>query len=196
MPAPVSQQQTWVGDSGYEMVWVEPGSFMMGSPSSEPDRGDDEVQHRVELTEGFYVGMFEVTQGLWSSVMGSNPSFFNSCGSTCPVEQVSWCDAVIFANELSRRDGLTPTYLLPPDFSASMSYDACRSKSGLVSWDRSADGYRLLTESEWEYSARAGGTHRYAGSDDVNSVAWYSSNNGDSTHPVGQKSPNAWGFTT
>ncbi|MFT4974911.1 MAG: hypothetical protein ACI8S6_000794, partial [Myxococcota bacterium] len=92
---------TWAGRSGYEMVWVEPGNFTMGSPSSENGRDDDETSHRVELTEGFYVGTLEVTQALWSSVMGSNPASGKAykgnslVSSEYPAIYISWCNSVI-----------------------------------------------------------------------------------------------------
>ncbi|MFO0004233.1 MAG: formylglycine-generating enzyme family protein, partial [bacterium] len=73
----------------------------MGSPTSEADRQDDETQHSVTLTQGFYIQTTEVTQGQWQALMGNNPSYISSCGSTCPVEQVSWTDALGFANALS-----------------------------------------------------------------------------------------------
>ena len=91
-------------------VAIAPGSFMMGSPLDEPGRGDDEVQHSVTLTRGFCMQATEVTQSSWSLVMGTSPSYFSDCGGDCPVEQVSWYDALAYANALSRSEGLEECY--------------------------------------------------------------------------------------
>jgi len=164
---------------GMKMVKIPSGSFMMGSPSSESGRKDDETQHRVTLTKDFYLMKHEVTQGEYEALMGKNPSEFSWCGSNCPVENVSWYDAVAYANALSDKEGLT----------------RCYSGSGdNIRWDKSCNGYRLPTEAEWEYAARAGAPTKYAGSGDVDEVAWYKDNSGQYPHPVGQKKPNAWGL--
>jgi formylglycine-generating enzyme required for sulfatase activity len=155
-------------------VRIAPGTFVMGSPESETGRGDDELQHRVTLTRAHCMKATEVTQGEWQALMGSNPSAFQNCGENCPVEQVSWDDAVAFANALSRREGLPECYPL-----GRFSGLDCR-------------GYRLPTEAEWEYAARAGTTAARFG--DVDDVAWYDGNSGGTTHPVGQKQANAWGL--
>lgn len=150
---------------GMEFVYIQPGTFMMGSPSSEADRENDERQHRVTLTKGFYMQMTEVTQGQWRAVMGTNPSHFNSCGNDCPVEKVSWNDIQDFLRKLNQRE--------------------------------SGNKYRLPTEAEWEYAARAGTTTRFSFGDserDLGSYAWYWSNSGSKTHAVGQKLPNPWGL--
>jgi formylglycine-generating enzyme required for sulfatase activity len=133
----------------------------MGSPPSESGRGDDEVQHRVTLTQGFWMMEHEVTQGEWSAVMGSNPSSFSSCGASCPVEQVSWEDAVAFAKKVSAREGVS---------------------------------YRLPTEAEWEFAARGGASHVYAGSGELGDVGWYTENSGGETHAVCGKSRNGYGL--
>jgi sulfatase modifying factor 1 len=147
--------------------WCPAGSFMRGS-------------FRVTLTRGFWKGEAPVTQGLWSAVMGANPSRFRSAFSgSMPVEQVSWDDSVAFSNEVSRMMGLRPVYAGSGDD---------------VRWDQAAPGFRLPTESEWVYAARAGQGFEYAGSDDVDLVAWTSENSGDRPHPVGSKAPNAWGL--
>ena len=148
------------GGEKLEMVWVPAGSFTMGSPPSEADRDSDEAQHRVTLTRGFWLGKYEVTQGQWEAVMGSNPSHFK--GSNLPVEQVSWDDCQEFIRKLNARFA---------------------SEGG---------GYRLPTESEWEYACRAGTTGPYAGR--LDDMGWYSGNAGGRTHPVGQKAPNGWGL--
>ncbi len=95
------------------LKWIPAGTFQMGSPSSESGRDDDETQHRVTLSSGYWMMEREVSQGMWQSVMGSNPSHFSSCGSTCPVEKVSWTEAVEFASRLSRQEGVT--YRLPTE---------------------------------------------------------------------------------
>ena len=104
----------WVSPTLGTMKWIPAGTFLMGSPASEAGRYDDEgPQHRVTLTKGFWMMEHEVTQGEWQAVMGSNPAKFTQCGVTCPVEQVSWDDAVEFARRVSARDGVT--YTLPTE---------------------------------------------------------------------------------
>lgn len=112
----------------------------MGSPDSEAWRSADETQHTVTVSD-FYMSAYEVTQQEYEAVMGENPSNFS--GENLPVENVSWLDAVAYCNARSEQEGLTPVYTVD-DTS--------------VSWDRSANGYRLPTEAEWEYACRAGTT--------------------------------------
>ncbi len=162
-----------------EMVRVSAGDFMMGALEDDEDAYDSEKpRHKVTLTRDFLIGKYAVTQALWESVMGSNPSWFK--GANRPVECVSWVDVVDFCNKLSKREGLTPAYTI-------------NGKNVRCNWD--AKGYRLPTEAEWEYSARSGQRFKYAGSTQyVNAVAWYTKNSGRKTHPVGQKKPNGFGL--
>jgi formylglycine-generating enzyme required for sulfatase activity len=138
-------------------VKIPGGTFMMGSPASEAERSSDETQHRVTVS-GFYMSRYEVTQREYEAVMGTNPSYFK--GANLPVEQVSWFDAVEYCNARSRKEGLTPAYTL------SGSGD-----SRTVTWNRSATGYRLPTEAEWEYACRAGTTTRFSSGDNETSLA-------------------------
>ncbi|MCI5145491.1 MAG: formylglycine-generating enzyme family protein [Candidatus Electrothrix sp. AR3] len=80
--------------------WIEPGIFMMGSPDDELERYDDEILHKVTLSEGFWLGATTVTQVLWQAVMGENPSEFK--GEQRPVEQVSWQDVQAFMERLNK----------------------------------------------------------------------------------------------
>ena len=104
------------------------------------------------------------------------------------MENVSWCDAVLFCNRLSALEGLEPCYELPEPFQNDNGW------SQKVIWNREANGYRLPTEAEWEYCARGGEEHLYSGSDDIDEVAWYGGNSGDETHGVGQKKANGYGL--
>jgi formylglycine-generating enzyme required for sulfatase activity/flavodoxin len=130
-----SETATEVSD-GY--ILLEGGSFLMGSPETENWRGEDEIRHQVDVA-GFYIDPCETTQEEYQRIIGQNPSSFS--GKDLPVESISWLEAIQFANEKSRQAGLIPAYTLTED---------------TVTWDRSADGYRLPTEAEWEYACRAG----------------------------------------
>ena len=132
-------------------VLLEGGSFIMGSPDSERQRGADEISHEVTVS-AFYADPFEVTQKDYETVMGENPSFFR--GDDLPVENVTWYDALEYCNRLSELRGLTPAYTID---------------RGTVSWNRAADGYRLLTEAEWEYAARGGTETIYSFGNQVHS---------------------------
>ena len=161
--APTLPAQPQAGESrvfdGIEFVWVPAGEFLMGSTSSEAN-DDERPVTQVRISRGYWLGKYEVTQGQWQAVMGSNPSRFKDCGPNCPVETVSWNDAQGFIRRLNSRSGGTR--------------------------------YRLPTEAEWEYAARAGtGGDRYG---NLDAIAWYDGNSGDRTHPVGRKAPNAWGL--
>jgi formylglycine-generating enzyme required for sulfatase activity len=166
------------GAAAPEFVLISAGTFTIGSPASEAGRHEDETQHSVTLTGGFYLQTTEVTQGQWQALMGSNPSSFPSCGPGCPVELVSWTDAVSFANALSTVEGLAPCY------------DSAGNVNGASVY--SCTGYRLPTEAEWEYAARAGSMQAQYSS--LTSIAWYMDNSGSATHPVGRRQANAWGL--
>ncbi len=161
--------------TGIEMIRIAPGTFKMGSPPSEQGRDDYEQQHLVTLTRGFWLGKTEVTQRQWKAVMGNNPSKLG--GDDYPVEMVTWYDCVNFCNALSELEGLTPAYETTGDN---------------VTWNQSADGYRLPTEAEWEYACRAGTTGPFAG--DLDEMAIYARNSGRKTFTVGTRKANAWGF--
>jgi formylglycine-generating enzyme len=107
---------------GMKFVWIKPGSFMMGSPKEEKERQENEAQHKVTLTKGFYMGVYTVTQEQWKEVMGNNPSFFKG-EKNLPVEQVSWNDCQEFIKKLREKDKDKKPYRLPTE--AEWEY-ACR----------------------------------------------------------------------
>ena len=156
------------------LVWISPGTFLLGSPTNELDRSPGEgPQTQVTLTYGFWIGQYEVKQIEYQSILHVNPSWFIG-DPDVPVESVSWEDGTNYCARLTDHERL-----------------AGRLPAGYV--------YRLPTEAEWEYAARAGTTTRFSYGDDpgylqLTNYAWYAANGGDQTHPVGQKLPNPWGL--
>jgi len=161
---------------GMKLKLIPAGEFMMGPSESDDDvREDENPPHEVRITKPFYLGVYAVTQAEYEEVMGKNPSPFSKEGhfadrvsgedtSHYPVHHVPWHDAVEFCKRLSTKEGKT---------------------------------YRLPTEAEWEYACRAGTTTPYSFGDNPASLkeyAWYTGNSDETTHPVGQKKPNAWGL--
>ncbi|MBF0118785.1 MAG: formylglycine-generating enzyme family protein [Desulfobacterales bacterium] len=100
--------------TGAEFAYISAGSFTMGSPSNEPQRFDNEKQHKVTINKGFYIQTTEVTQEQWKKIMGNNPAYFSKCGENCPVEQVSWNDANEFIKKLNTQEGKN-NYRLPTE---------------------------------------------------------------------------------
>ena len=159
---------------GVKLVLIPKGTFMMGSPESEQLRHEDETQHKVTISKGYYLGVYEVTQAQYEKVIGKNPSHFQGAivgneNADLPVENVSWDDAVEFCKKLSD---------LPDE-----------KKAGRV--------YRLPTEAEWEYACRAGSKTAYLFDDEeglLPEYGWFNRNSSNRTHSVGLLEPNAWGL--
>lgn len=176
----IEKALVYVKASLIPMVFVQGGGFMMGPDSGEPVYNP---AHQITISS-FMIGKYEVTQEQYQKVMEMNPSFFSSGADAPgqPVENVSWYEAVEFCNNLSEIEGLQKVYTIRKD-----KCDA----------DFSKNGYRLPTEAEWEYAARGGALskhYNYAGSNEVVSVAWSSLDAGNTTHPVGTKTPNELGI--
>ena len=150
----------------FTMVRVEPGTFMMGPIEGDTSAYDREMPaHQVTLTKPYYIAETDVTQELYQAVMGVNPSQF-TFGANLPVERVSYTDAMTFCEQLSSKTGCT---------------------------------FTLPTEAQWEYAARGG--HKapatptlYAGSNNIDEVAWYIDNSDGRTHAVRTKAPNELGL--
>jgi formylglycine-generating enzyme required for sulfatase activity len=170
---------------GMYLALIPAGEFLMGAPDSDKDARDDEKpQHRVQISQPFFLGICPVTQAAYRAVTGTDPSYFRG-PDDLPVEQVSWDAAIAFCNTLSEREGMDPYY---PTGAGSEPQSS--SSSG-------REGYRLPTEVEWEYAARAGSTTRYGFGNraaKLGEYAWFDGNSQRETHPVCQKQPNAFGL--
>jgi formylglycine-generating enzyme required for sulfatase activity len=185
-----------------EMIAIPVGggeTFRMGSPPDEAGRDPvDERRHEVRLTRSFRVAEREVTQAEWYAVMEWNESAHG--GADRPVEQITWFDALEYCNRLSERAGRQPVYDM-----GEVTRDGNHIVSAQVVWAAARDGYRLLTEAEWEYVCRAGSEGAfYAGGitrlactplDPVlDPIGWYCGNSPDGTRPTRTRAPNAAGL--
>ncbi len=159
---------------GAPLIWMEPGTLVMGSDASDPDRDNDEYPRtRVTLSRRFAMGAHEVTQAQYVEIMGENPSRIPG-RDRHPVTNAEWFEAREFCRRLTDRERWAGR--LPAGYE-----------------------YRLPTEAEWSYACRAGSTQRFHYGDDPDYVelvqyAWFKDNSGGTTHPVGTKRPNQWGF--
>lgn len=156
-----------------EFVSMPADRFMMGAaPGEDGAYADESPQHLVIFTKDFWMGKYEVTQAQWQRVMENNPAGFPDAGPSAPVESVSWDDCAVFFEKLN---ALMASKTNGPKMT----------------------GFRFPTEAEWEYACRAGTTTRFSGGGtdgDVTEYAWCSVNSESTTHPVGQRRPNAWGL--
>ena len=173
--APAARQTTTITNSdGLTMVLIPAGEFLMGDNDGDTD---EKPAHSVQVS-AFYMDTQEVAQKAYEGLMEKNPSKFKAPDK--PVDQVDWYHAVLYCNMRSRKDGLKPCY-----------------DPKTLTCDFTATGYRLPTEAEWEYACRAGTKDKYSVGNDaarLKTCAWFKENAAQTTHPVGQKTPNAWGL--
>ena len=183
----------YVATSGGTMIFISAATFSMGSGMGDP--GEDYIDHDVTLTHDFYLGQTEVTRGEWEANPASAGWAYRSvadgypCTGTladCPADTLSWYDAAKYVNWLSGEEGLDRCYLA----------DGTDLAAAYLTDPYACTGYRLPTEAEWEYAARAGENTTYAGSNTAADVAWTYENAysmGTNAHEGCSLSANAWG---
>ena len=181
-----------------DFVRIPAGSFQMIDQS--------EHQLTVSLTRAFFICDHEVTQKEYKDIMGTNPSKFKAnpekgeIQENRPVEDVSWFDAIEYCNRRSVKEGLAPCYKINGSTNPDKWGDRQALSDDYVVCDFTANGYRLPTEAEWEYAARAGNNslslYKYVYDDEskIDDYAWYALNSRRKTHEVKKKKPNAFGL--
>jgi len=167
------EEKRFLVEQSKSMVLVPAGAFVMGDNWG---RGNGPC-HRVEITHDLLVSRYLTTQIFWLALMGRNPSHFQ--GATRPVERITWYDAIRFANVWSAEEGFEKVYDI---------------KGASVTLKDDANGYRLLTEAEWERTAKGGRGSVYAGGEQLDELGWFWENSLMATHPVAQKRPNSFGL--
>ncbi|MBW7452957.1 formylglycine-generating enzyme family protein, partial [Paenibacillus sepulcri] len=147
-------------------------------PAGEIELRDDRIKAVwTAQVNSFWLAPVPVTKALYESIV--QKSVGRNDDSLVPVVDVSWNDAILFCNLLSRQSGLKECYSISDD-----------GESVVCSWE--ADGYRLPTEAEWQYACKAGTTgYRYG---ELDEIAWYRENSTGMAHETGKKLPNAWGL--
>jgi formylglycine-generating enzyme required for sulfatase activity len=183
-------QREWAKKLGLEVEMTSPSGIVMVVI---PPRGE-------ALPKPYLLGKYEVTQGEWEAVMGSNPSLFQKSRkevvgmdtSRFPVERVSWYDSVEFCNKLSEKEGLKPYYSLDVT-KRNANKQIEEAKVTIVG----GTGYHIPTDAEWEHGCRAGSKTKYHFGDndeELPEYAWFLKNSGMRTHKVGELKPNAFGL--
>ena len=169
------------------MAYVSAGSFLMGAEEGHRLAVfGSHPKHRVHITKPFWMALFPCAQMLCSDVLPDHKSEYRN--EYRPVESISWIDVIYFCNELSRKEGLEPVYSLPD-----MLYNSLENNAKLQ-WNQNANGYRLPTEAEWEYCAKAGKDSNFSGGDNLDRFGVFATNSSFKTSMVGEKKPNTWGF--
>jgi len=178
----IIKQTLDIGRERFEMVEIESGTFIMGAFREDSAAQDAEIpRHEVTLSKNFWMAVIPISQAIYELLMGNNPSKQRAPHN--PVENISWYEAIEFCNRLSERHELRPAY----------SFTGQGNGRG-VTWDATANGYRLPSEAEWEYAARADKGYLYAGSDDPKEVAWFGDNSQYKPQKSGLRKPNDFGL--
>ncbi|MDR2441531.1 MAG: SUMF1/EgtB/PvdO family nonheme iron enzyme [Planctomycetaceae bacterium] len=188
----IEKLTTITSSKGTKLRRIPNGRFYMGShDSDEYLRNNEHPQHRVLITRNLFVGVYPVTQGEFMQLMEFNPSIITE-NELCPVDSVTWYSAVEYCNKMSELEELPPFYELK---AIKRRATGTIEKADIL--ELGGNGYRLLTEAEWEYTCRAGSITPWCYGDQVMEVgeyAWYYDNSSMETHPVGEKKPNSWGL--